>query len=148
MERAPYENIVAATDVPESFLQLFGQHDLSAAAELGMLNLDATAGRKAVQMQETEAQRWQQGCRRTVSAPASIEYGSHAGKSDYLVAHESAAESHADDQVPVLDAQPTELFGSEYDESLEDDYGDDFEQDDLEDCLIDIASRQRSSDWH
>jgi len=148
MERAPHENIVAAIDVPESFLQLFGQHDLSVAAELGILSLDATAGRRTVQMQETEAQRWQWGCRRTVSAPASIEYGSHSGQSAYLVAHESAAEPHADDQDPVLDVQFTALLGGEYNESLEDDYADDFEEDELEDCLIDIASRWRSSDGH
>jgi len=143
--RAPHENM-SASDIAEQFLQDSRQHNLL-TAELNIFRADAAVERRAAHMQPTESHRYQVNRRRTVSAPASIKAGSQCGGSDYVAAQDYAAELNADGQLPTLHKRLTGLFGSECDESWEDEGEDGLEEDELEGCLTDTASRWRPWGW-
>jgi len=125
---------------------LFGERNRSTAAELGILNLGAAGRRRAEQMQSSKPPQHQAPSpRRAVSAPAAIDYGVHAGYSDFLLAPDGAADFDASHQHPVPHEQLGRLFGQEYDENHDDHNGDEFDEDDLDEYLIDIGSRRRRS---
>ena len=123
-----------ATDITGSFLQLFGEHNLAATTELGMLDLDAAAERTAaIQRRDPESPaRHRPSPRRTVSAPAVFESGSRPGYSNRFLTLQAVAETSATHQRRYLSEQVSNLFGDEYDEILEEDELNDLDEEDVD----------------
>lgn len=143
--RVTHENM-SAGDIAGQFLQDSGQLS-RLTAELNIFNADAAVGRTAAQTQPTDSRRSPVNRRRAVSAPASIKAGPRCGGSDYVAAQDHTARLNADGQLPALHTRLSGLFGSECDESWEDEGEDGLEEHELEDCSTDTPSRWRLSGW-